>query len=1317
MTINSHRKADFPRPFQKSGLTILRPFTLLTLLIHLVSVTMAQNYVPMSYWTFDDPDPMQDMMGNFNLDPNYYQSGYTINNAGSGGVGKCMELDNASGLIRAGLMDVDREFTIEFLFKPGYEFNTTTFFKRIDGAIEARMGYPYITFITEINKSGGGWHADEFTVNLNQIGKRSYGYFMDNRWHHIVFRYNAATGSKQIWVDGELPDGYSTTTPTGYFTNNTSVNRELLINTGSSYLKYFGEYDEYALYKYILPDNQIYRHYLDFKQGKHYTFQASSTPPPAPAPVSANIDPADYAPGHPNVNISATDQLLSFPTPRYKVGHTLLPNVPLYGVEYFGGLFQNGNTLTQALNNAKVQQADLIPNFNYSLLISSNSHEYPYYDDTTKFAGYFLKLANQNPSWHTSIFSFWPQINPEQAGFKQREAYVTCGCLNPDDYLRNSSGQYLDYYGNPGSQKTLSPAARLDSIRQDGLTQRFYLQQLVNRLQRPLDLIFENGEVIPFINNSSVLIKDPKVNNDKNSTGLDWKTYEARRAKEKVNAYRDQFMSIPQLNNTTFAYFQVDGQPTWRFKYSEMRETNSILNNQRYPTGDIYMRYPYNWRYWTSAWHGWQWVVESRHVEIPLGDKLYSPPVSPGWDIDEEKNVRPAQWLGMLKAISMTGAEFYYTAYFNLTPPFSDSRNWAWQVVLPSYAQATSSRYEDLLRNGHLMEGDVPNDYINPQWNAYSFRSGDLRKLVVARKHNSIARYAITGSIQPNSNMKGAVEDEGPATITLDGQKLTFMVSRQGSTYIYDKSVAGGPVFYQIDGWHENTHPSYWTTDFELEAELHDNNPAGIMLMTEVPNGTTPGDYTDYTTFVQFNTITSVEYNFQPRKNAPATYYVWVRARSRNGVSTGFSTEVDNTGRKNISCIKDTGWQWYRFDVNNDAVSYSGLTKGMDHVLKITAENNALQIDKIVLTADNGNVYGSSNNTCSGIIPTVQLSGSNVICSGETVTLTASAGNTYLWSTGQTTQSINVGSAGNYVVTVTSSGSTGTSDPVTIWVVPAPAANITASGPTSFCLGGSVKLSSDWANFYQWSNGATTKNINVTQSGSFQVTVTNKSGCSSTSSPVNVNVTNCTTTCDEPFNLQTVNVATTYAELSWSAPNTNETGFNVKLKNMNTGYVYITGIVPNTTTAMGVGVVSNSDYRWWVRSHCGIDQSVYAGYLTFDTYNQQRNSTGHGDDIPVLVPLELLEDGSTEIDLDKNSFLIHPNPTSDISMISFRSDTETRLDLTILDAAGKVVHSDQISSVAGLNLQEIDVSGLSPGIYLVRVLGRNITHTGRLVKN
>ena len=60
-------------------------------------------------------------------------------------------------------------------------------------------------------------------------------------------------------------------------------------------------------------------------------------------------------------------------------------------------------------------------------------------------------------------------------------------------------------------------------------------------------------------------------------------------------------------------------------------------------------------------------------------------------------------------------------------------------------------------------------------------------------------------------------------------------------------------------------------------------------------------------------------------------------------------------------------------------------------------------------------------------------SGNVLVCSGSTVQLSTIAGYNYLWSTGATTQRINVGAAGNYSVTVSdNSGCTSTSSAVTI---------------------------------------------------------------------------------------------------------------------------------------------------------------------------------------------------------------------------------------------------------------------------------------------
>ena len=55
-----------------------------------------------------------------------------------------------------------------------------------------------------------------------------------------------------------------------------------------------------------------------------------------------------------------------------------------------------------------------------------------------------------------------------------------------------------------------------------------------------------------------------------------------------------------------------------------------------------------------------------RRSEIENGDTLFSPFVAAGWSVAEEHNVRPAQWLGLLKILGAWGSEFYYTGFFSL---------------------------------------------------------------------------------------------------------------------------------------------------------------------------------------------------------------------------------------------------------------------------------------------------------------------------------------------------------------------------------------------------------------------------------------------------------------------------------------------------------------------------------------------------------------------------------------------------------------------------------------------------------------------------
>jgi len=65
--------------------------------------------------------------------------------------------------------------------------------------------------------------------------------------------------------------------------------------------------------------------------------------------------------------------------------------------------------------------------------------------------------------------------------------------------------------------------------------------------------------------------------------------------------------------------------------------------------------------------------------------------------------------------------------------------------------------------------------------------------------------------------------------------------------------------------------------------------------------------------------------------------------------------------------------------------------------------------------------------------------------------------------------------------------------------------SVTIGGRTQFCQGDTTLLVAKLADAYLWSNGATTRTIAVTESGSYSVTVTdNERGCSNTSAPISI---------------------------------------------------------------------------------------------------------------------------------------------------------------------------------------------------------------------
>ncbi len=139
---------------------------------------------------------------------------------------------------------------------------------------------------------------------------------------------------------------------------------------------------------------------------------------------------------------------------------------------------------------------------------------------------------------------------------------------------------------------------------------------------------------------------------------------------------------------------------------------------------------------------------------------------------------------------------------------------------------------------------------------------------------------------------------------------------------------------------------------------------------------------------------------------------------------------------------------------------------------------------------------------------TIMAGGATAFCAGGSVTLTASAGSSYLWSNGATTQSVTATASDNYSVTVTdANGCVATSPATAVTVYQLPDATVTASGPTTFCPASRVTLSAPAGmSSYQWNNGDNTQSSIANTSGNYIVTVTDANGCVATSAATAVTV-------------------------------------------------------------------------------------------------------------------------------------------------------------------------------------------------------------------
>jgi len=231
-------------------------------------------------------------------------------------------------------------------------------------------------------------------------------------------------------------------------------------------------------------------------------------------------------------------------------------------------------------------------------------------------------------------------------------------------------------------------------------------------------------------------------------------------------------------------------------------------------------------------------------------------------------------------------------------------------------------------------------------------------------------------------------------------------------------------------------------------------------------------------------------------------------------ITPGGPTTFCQGGSVTLTSSSASGNQWF---LNGNPIG--GETN--QNYVATASGNYAVQV-----TDGNGCVSAMSSTTTVTVnpipsAPTITPGGPTTFCQGGSVTLTSSVAIGNQWYLngnpigGETNQNYIATASGSYTVTQTVSGcESAQANAVVVTVNPLPATpTITPGGPTTFCTGGSVTLTSSSASGNQWFlngnpiGGETNQNYVATASGNYTVQVTDGNGCvSAASAPTTVTV-------------------------------------------------------------------------------------------------------------------------------------------------------------------------------------------------------------------
>jgi len=289
---------------------------------------------------------------------------------------------------------------------------------------------------------------------------------------------------------------------------------------------------------------------------------------------------------------------------------------------------------------------------------------------------------------------------------------------------------------------------------------------------------------------------------------------------------------------------------------------------------------------------------------------------------------------------------------------------------------------------------------------------------------------------------------------TTDGCDFYFFVLRTNATTLWYASFfgAGAPSEEHVDGG---------TSRFDKNGVIYQSVCSGCGGSSTFP--TTPGAYSQTNNSFNCNNAV-IKMDFQL-----INLFASASAAPNDTVCLGTPVNFTNSSTGAYNFLWDFGDASAIDTASNPTHTYANT--GNYSITLIAIDSNSCNFADTFLLA-----------ITVLPMPVVVLQNDTTICGAFNMTLNAGTpGNTYLWSTNATTQTINVSTPNTYWV-VMNNGVCSATDTVNIFVVTQPP----LGSDTTLCTG--VPLMLDAGNpgsTYLWSNGMTSQTIGVTTSGTY----------------------------------------------------------------------------------------------------------------------------------------------------------------------------------------------------------------------------------------